>query len=241
MQYKSKAVTGDAGEYYFAYKLTSMFGWAIRLLDVDLGVDAEIEVVENEKSDFKLLKVQIKSSVKVSGNSHSIYVSPAHIDYWKNTNLPVLVCLVDLVNEKIYWKHIKHEVDYQSSGENCKVTFDLRVNELTESSKLELLKVAIPNELKHFDSLKSTLNAELSKLPNPVPQQYFPHSNEELDELFDAIEKSREILKQMCDLIMIHPNIGNNGINSNISGLQRYLSQCTLFAEMCNRAESGWD
>ncbi|MFA0045408.1 DUF4365 domain-containing protein [Vibrio sp. 10N.261.51.F11] len=241
MQYKSKAVTGDAGEYFFAYKATSMFKWAVRLLDVDLGVDAEIEVVENGKSDLRLIKVQIKSSVKVTGNSHSIYVTPEHIEYWKNTNLPVLVCLVDLNNEKIYWKHIKNELNYKSSGESSKVTFDLRFDELTERSKSELLKIAIPNEFKHFDKLKTELNQLLSKLPQPVVHQYVPHTDNELDELFNNIDKSLEILKKMRELILIHPNIGNNGINSHISGIHQYLMQCHQFAEMCNRAESGWD
>lgn len=241
MQYKSKAVTGDAGEYFFAYKVTSLFKWAVRLLDVDLGVDAEIEVVENGKSDLRLIKVQIKSSVTVTGNSHSVYVTREHIEYWKNTNLPVLVCLVDLTNEKIYWKHIKNEQNYQSSGDSSKVHFDLRHDELTEGSKSELLRIAIPNEFQHFDRLKTQLNQFLSKLPNPVDHQYVPHIDSELSELCINIEQSFEILNKMRELILIHPNIGNNGIYSHISGVHQYLMQCNQFAEMCNRVESGWD
>lgn len=241
MRYKSKAVTGDAGEYFFAYKVTSMFKCAVRLLDIDLGVDAEIEVVEEEKSSLRLIKVQIKSSANVTGDSHSIYVTPEHIEYWKNTNLPVIVCLVDLVNEKVYWKYIENESNYQSSGESSKVTFDLRHDELTETSKEKLFRIAIPNEFKHFDDLKRQLNILLAKLPKNIVFQYVPHYDDELTEMFNNIEQSFKILRKMQDLIYIHPNVGNNGINSNIKGVVQYLNQCQQFAEMCNRAENGWD
>ncbi|MBQ4877799.1 DUF4365 domain-containing protein [Pseudoalteromonas luteoviolacea] len=238
MKYKSRSVTGDAGEYFFAYKLTSMFSWVVRLLDVDLGVDAEIEVVENEKSEFRLIKVQVKTSTKINGSSHSISVSKEHITYWKNTNLPVIVCLVDLKTEKIYWRKIQSEEDYSTSGESCKVQFDLTKHELTAATKSELINIAIPNEIREFEHLKKQLNIELNKLPTPV-QMYPGHSGEELGILYDAIAVARTILDKLRSLILIHPNIGNNGVNSRIESIQLFLNQSSNYCDMCNRVDMG--
>jgi len=240
MQYKSRSVTGDAGEYFFAYKLTSLFSWVVRLLDVDLGVDAEVEVVEDGKSEFRLIKVQIKSSENISGNTHSIYVSEEHISYWKNTNLPVIVCLVDLSTEKIYWRQIESETDYSTSGESCKVTFNLSRDELTSSSKAKLIRIAVPNEIKELERLKEELNLELNKLPHPIPH-YSGHCADELTVLYDAIDRARFLLEKLRNLVLIHPNIGNNGVNSSIEGIEFFLNHSRNYCDMCNREEHGLD
>ncbi|QQX81272.1 DUF4365 domain-containing protein [Shewanella sp. KX20019] len=240
MQYKSRSVTGDAGEYFFAYKLTSMFSWVVRLLDVDLGVDAEVEVVEQEKSEFRLIKVQIKSSTNITGNTHSISVSEEHISYWKNSNLPVIVCLVDLTTEKIYWRKIESEGDYSTSGVSCKVQFDLTKHELTASTKEALIDIAIPNEVKEYERLKDLLNIELNKLPCPV-RHYSGHCGEELSTLYDAIAIARPLLDKLRNLIFIHPNIGNNGVNSRTENIQLFLNQSSNYCDLCNREENGYD
>jgi hypothetical protein len=61
-KYTSKNISGDAGEYLAAYMVTHKLGWPFRLLGVDIGVDGEMEVLnENGESNGDVIKVQVKA------------------------------------------------------------------------------------------------------------------------------------------------------------------------------------
>ena len=105
MQYEKRAANGHAGEYFFAYKATRILNWPCRLIDVDIGIDAQVEILNSKSSSIgRFVAVQIKAREK---NRSYIYVSKAHIDYWKTLDMPVIAALVDLKDEKIYL----HEID----------------------------------------------------------------------------------------------------------------------------------
>lgn len=63
MYYAKENRNGDIGEYYFAYWITQTFGWPCRLLDIDIGLDAQIEICdESDKALGQFIAVQIKST-----------------------------------------------------------------------------------------------------------------------------------------------------------------------------------
>lgn len=155
MEYPKKSVNGDAGEYFVAYRITKLFGWPCRLFGIDIGVDAELEILDSQSaSTGNVIKIQIKSFDKISSlESKSIYVDDSHISYWKKFCLPVIICCVDLSSEKIYWKQIRATEAYQSGGSSRKISIDLVTDELCAASRVPLSALATPEESKKIEPL----------------------------------------------------------------------------------------
>jgi hypothetical protein len=47
VEYPKRSRNGDAGELLVAFTTNRVFGWPCRLLDIDIGVDAELEIMED--------------------------------------------------------------------------------------------------------------------------------------------------------------------------------------------------
>lgn len=73
-------VTGKAGEYYFAYWILRHFQWPCRILDIDVGIDAQVEVFEDGISTGNFFAVQIKSTI---GSTPDIQISLTDFEYWQ--------------------------------------------------------------------------------------------------------------------------------------------------------------
>ncbi|EOG4047563.1 hypothetical protein ACLBYQ_004938, partial [Salmonella enterica] len=59
MTYPKTSAEGHAGEYLFAYWISRYFKWPCRLLDIDMGLDAQVEIYENELSTGMFIGVQV--------------------------------------------------------------------------------------------------------------------------------------------------------------------------------------
>lgn len=155
MEYPKKSISGDAGEYLVAYTVTHLLGWPCRLLDVDIGVDAEMEIMGDDgNSTGDVIKIQVKSFSSISSvESKSIYVDERHIRYWKRFCLPVIVCCVDLAERQIYWKQIVATDNYVTSGEANRIRIDLNEDKLDSSSKERLKALATPEDSKKIEPL----------------------------------------------------------------------------------------
>lgn len=108
--FKSTGVTGKAGELYFAYWIVRNFQWPCRILDIDVGIDAQVEVFEDEISTGDFFAVQIKSTI---GHTPDIQISLVDFEYWQQMeNNVILVSVVFSGNYNepdIYWKHFPHD------------------------------------------------------------------------------------------------------------------------------------
>ena len=61
MKYPLKAANGDAGEFFFEYQIAYVLKWPCRLFDIDIGIDAQVEVMKNdETSTGRFVAFQIK-------------------------------------------------------------------------------------------------------------------------------------------------------------------------------------
>ena len=168
MEYTKRNVNGDAGEYLVAYKFTKMFGWPCRLYGIDLGVDAETEVIDDQgHSTGDIIKIQIKSFDSISStDAAAVYPDDRHIDYWKRFCLPVIICCVDLSTEKVYWKQVTSTEAYESSGISKKISFNLKNDVLDQNSKYSLQKLVMPEASKRIDELF----VQLDKISVGLPQ-----------------------------------------------------------------------
>jgi hypothetical protein len=100
---------GKAGEYYFAYWICSYFGWPCRLLDIDIGIDAQLEIFDDKKhSTGEFICVQIKTSQE---DKRKITTSIANLEYWKSITDPVIIVAVSNIRNtpKMHWRLMSDE------------------------------------------------------------------------------------------------------------------------------------
>jgi hypothetical protein len=189
VQYEKRTASGDAGEYFAAYTITRLFGWPCRLYGVDLGVDGEVEIIDDHRTSVgDIIKIQIKAfDDEESKSTVSIYVEDRHIQYWKKYCLPVVLCAVDLHRESVYWKQITATEAYESSGKSGKVELFASTDLLTASCKSAWSQLAAPSESKNIDDLFGKLAKLESKLPDYVPDSAM------IDDLIQVSERCEEI------------------------------------------------
>lgn len=90
--------------------ILSDFSWIFRDQPIsDMGIDAQIERVENGIPTAEILGLQIKtgkSHFKVGKNGLTYYGSKTHYKYWINSSIPVLLIACLPEENKIYWNVI---------------------------------------------------------------------------------------------------------------------------------------
>jgi hypothetical protein len=115
----------------------------------DLGIDAIIEFIKDEKPTHKSIAIQIKSGMSFFNKKTNECIIPvkSHYDYWNNYPLPVYGIVYVPEKEKAYWIDIK-----QYFRTNCK----------TSQIKFEINRLNI-FDLKNFNNYFTPLNS--SELP----------------------------------------------------------------------------
>lgn len=101
----STSATGDLA-VVICEKMIRKIGWLFREISKnDYGIDAEIEIVDNNLVTGKTIKCQIKGKNKINWDKNyiSISIKKSTWGYWKSLNLPLIVFLIDIKTEDIYW------------------------------------------------------------------------------------------------------------------------------------------
>lgn len=199
MNYLKRSVNGDAGEHLVAYKVKRILGWPCRLLDVDIGVDAEMEALDEHLcSTGDFIKIQIKSYDSLTDKiAKGVYVDGKHIEYWKRCSVPIIVCCVDLQSSKVYWKSITATDSYASSGEANVVRFDLHKDELKAADAAALRALVTPKESKLIEPLFAqlrTLHEQLLASPDLAVD------GEQLNAIENLCEAANQIVRQISEL-----------------------------------------
>ena len=140
MQYSKKDINGDAGEHLVASRIIYYYGFPCRLQNIDIGIDAEIEITDNNlRSTGNILKAQIKST---ESDKMAVYIKGKHIKYWNDLNIPVIVLLVHLKTDKIFWHCVDNISQYSLHESGYKIEFD-PINELNMSSKERFVEISL--------------------------------------------------------------------------------------------------
>jgi Domain of unknown function (DUF4365) len=100
-------------------------GWLFREQPSDdYGIDAHVEVVDDEHVLGHLLALQIKSGSsqfnEPGPDGWWFRPSPAHVNYWTNHSLPVVVVLCDSETRCCYWELV-NSTTLVSAGQGWKV------------------------------------------------------------------------------------------------------------------------
>jgi hypothetical protein len=166
MKYAISNSTGDAGEYFFAYYLTTTLGWPCRLLDIDIGVDAQIEILdESHSSTGRFIAVQIKAT-RDSAISE-LYIPVAHIQYWQSVEAPVLIALVDLKKKIVYIQTVSKSANYtvaKAGSDKVKISFDKAVDRLSIKKRSMLQNLGFAEEIKEIKNLTTEVERECQKI-----------------------------------------------------------------------------
>lgn len=156
MKYAEVNATGDAGEYLFAYKIASLLKWPCRLLNIDIGIDAQIEVLDNKQLSMgQFIAVQIKSTSDAS--KKSICVESKHLDYWNSLEIPVLISLVNISTEKVFIKEI------DKLNESRTIHFS-KTDELSDNMKDNLRLLAYYKSTQKIKEKLSHISKHINKL-----------------------------------------------------------------------------
>lgn len=96
-------------------------GWIFREQPVvDMGIDAQIELVDHGQPTGKLLAVQIKTGLSHfhETNGHYVYYGDlTHLDYWTGHSLPVIFVAYFLESDTTLWASVDEDsVERTSSG-----------------------------------------------------------------------------------------------------------------------------
>lgn len=197
--YTEKNANGDAGQYLVAYTFTKLFRWPCRLYGVDIGVDAELEVLsESGDANGDIVKIQVKTVKSMRGKNHSVSVEKRHVQYWQNFCVPVIVCAVDLQSESVYWKQILPTDVYSRQKEGAKsqvVQFDLEKDKLTLASGRDIQKLVQPEGAKLLGSHLQELKDGVATLDfgNQLDFPAIDMTNAECDKLLALISRIEQI------------------------------------------------
>ena len=119
-------------------------GWIFREQKVDdFGIDAEIEVADQERPTGKMIAVQIKSGVSYFGakKKNVFYFDEKHKKYWVKHSLPVIVLLYHPSNEECIWEVISEDTIKQISKNKYNVIIS-KEKQFGLPTKIKLLILA---------------------------------------------------------------------------------------------------
>ena len=135
---------GDQGELLVARLFIKHFKWICRLQDVDIGIDAEYEVVGTAcNATGKVAKIQVKATSKAfTKGINDFYIEQHHLNYWQTFSLPVVFCYVSLVTDEVLWLCIEPDAAYRTRGSGHKFTLNYPDDLLRLGSKGALLAIA---------------------------------------------------------------------------------------------------
>lgn len=235
MKYLESNAIGDAGEHFFAYIVATVLGWPCRLLDVDIGIDAQIEVLDQEKnSTGQFIAVQIKAT---KSDEASLRIPLRHIEYWKTVDAPVLLALVNIKKKHVYFRHIStsEKIDNINS-ESIKYEFDTTNDRLTSKSAQILRKLGFEKEKAKISKILREVKKECDLI---IIQTGDDRSGmiEDHDHYLDAMRDFKRLEKKMHEARTLVQHIksaaGDCGYSETLNNFNLARSSLVTFLYEC--------
>lgn len=192
MKYPLGTANGDAGEFFAAYKIAKELGWPCRLFDIDIGIDAQVEILtDTRESTGRFVALQVKASSAEEVDCR--YVSPRQLQYWRSLGIPVFVVLVDLRKERMLLHLVEAERDYEKTAKGkYKIRFDLNVDLFSPASAAILADASERLVMSHINEYLEPVELGIERILNSV--QYVREDNPDPYALIDHMESRFELL-----------------------------------------------
>ncbi|MEM5440031.1 DUF4365 domain-containing protein [Paraburkholderia diazotrophica] len=195
MLYTLKKASGDAGEYFFAYKIASVLKWPCRLTGIDIGIDAQVEVMDEKQfSTGQFIAFQVKATSKEEKDH--VYVNPQNVEYWKDLGLPVYVVLVDLSKAEMYLHFVDPQITYPVTPKGqVRIDFDLAEDVFSEDSVDDLREKAGQSAASHIDDYLSNVLDGAQRIKDAIAA--LDGNNPDGQVLCDLVEERHELRGQL--------------------------------------------
>ena len=143
---------------------------------LEAGIDGIAEVMEKGRPLARMIGVQVKSTKngKYSGETDTEFtylLNLEDLEYWRPSNLPVIIVLFREQDESLYWQHVE-----AGFGRDLrKLNFDKRLNKLDRSSVDRLANLTVPkNGFGHYvPPLGDGEEALVNMLPIRLPESLY--------------------------------------------------------------------
>jgi hypothetical protein len=164
MKYPLGTANGDAGEFFTAYKVAKELGWPCRLFDIDIGIDAQVEILTaSRESTGRFVALQVKATSVEEVDCR--YVSAKQLDYWRSLNIPVFVVLVNLKNEEMFWHLIEETREYEVTAKGRrKIPFDLGSDKFSSLSARTIAEAAERLAMSHINGYLASVDEAIDKI-----------------------------------------------------------------------------
>jgi hypothetical protein len=146
----------------------------------DVGIDGEIELGKEGLATGVLLKVQVKSGVSYFHNSTSrgfdFVASPDDLQYWSQSNLPVVLIVYDPIHKEGFWKSIRDYLGVNPGPltKSRPIAFSKKKDRFVVAAFLQLCNIAISDEAELTSFLKNKITEPIYS--NLLPVLEYPET-----------------------------------------------------------------
>ncbi|CAJ0774959.1 DUF4365 domain-containing protein [Ralstonia chuxiongensis] len=201
MKYALEKASGDAGEFFFAYKIASVLRWPCRLFDIDIGIDAQVEIINADRtSTGRFVAFQIKATS--NDTQTDVLVSAKHLAYWRALELPVFVVLVNLSTRRMYLHRVAVDRDYPTTPANSvRIVFDLKKDRFQPNSGDVIAQAAEESALAHIRRHLARVHTAAEQIRSSIADMEDAPSPTDLIDLMNERGQWKEELAQASALV----------------------------------------
>lgn len=224
-----------------------------RQSDPDVGIDVQVEIVDDGYPTAKFIAVQVKKGtsnfyLNAESTKASYYAKPEHYEYWTDSSIPVFVMgLLD--DGKIYWQYASDKSLYVKLSESYRLdislgnVLDMESKEVIESISLgHLNQLNISEErgmtLRSVMEYNSEINYVLSDFNETISNlsNYIDHYTKKTNEIgqkgSDAMNLSKgdqmKIRKTLIEKYTLQINALSNRQNPEINMSNEYFEEIKI-------------
>lgn len=199
-KYTEDMAKGDWGEYFLAYNIVKNFGWPCRTLDIDIGIDAQIEVIDNEfNTTGRFIGVQVKTGGQFK-------ISAAHIAYWRSCDFPIIIVHINPQTEEMHYRHVDNA---SPSKEFRNVKW---FHPFDENEKDILRELSFHESIVEVKKQLGVINNELINIQDNIKANPQHLDHEECDDFMIDFDDFRDqLIECRTTLLPIYKSVGDCG------------------------------
>jgi len=143
---------------------------------LEAGIDAIAEVMDGQRPTARMIAVQVKATkssryASEDDKGFNYLLRSEDVEYWRPSNLPVIIVLYRQSDESFYWKGVPRGLD---AGER-RLSFDKERDVLDENAKDRLAALTVPKSGfgYYVPPLGGGEEALVNMLPIELPKEIF--------------------------------------------------------------------
>jgi len=152
-QIPSKQITGQQGVNFVERVILDMgFAWHPSNANLEAGIDGFIEIRNPETGEAtnNILQVQVKATTaqwnRETKDQFTYRCDPRDIDYWLQSNTPVILVAVRPEGGEAYWGDVKAFFSDPQRRKDHRIEFNKTTQRFDTSAALDLVGLAVPRD-----------------------------------------------------------------------------------------------